>query len=349
MANDELDRRLQEIETERKYRVEERTSIVEEAKGPDRLPGLLSADDILSVEFPEPVWVVPGLLPIGLTILAGRPKTGKSWLCLQIARAVVSGGYALDQKVDPGRVLVVALEDHPRRLQDRMRKQGWITGLPADFITPQLFRQSIGDLSKSGGKALAKEIEKWGYRFVVVDTFSKAIGGIDQSDVAKVTCALGPLQEVAQTLSVAVMIVDHHHKGMGDPNAVSDILGSTGKSAIADCLWGLYREQGKAGAKLMLTGRDIEERTLAVTMDWETGIWQCEGEANLYELTGREAEFIRFLEDAGPSGIMDIAAALGMEKGNAYAVASNAVNKGRVVKMGKGRGNVKYTIPGDKE
>ena len=51
---------------------------------------LLTADEILTAAWPEPVWAIPGLLPVGLTILAGRPKVGKSWLALQIALAVAA-------------------------------------------------------------------------------------------------------------------------------------------------------------------------------------------------------------------------------------------------------------------
>jgi RecA-family ATPase len=38
---------------------------------------------------------VPGILPEGVNILAGRPKMGKSWAALNIAVAVASGGRAL--------------------------------------------------------------------------------------------------------------------------------------------------------------------------------------------------------------------------------------------------------------
>ena len=34
--------------------------------------------------FPDPVWVVPDVIPSGLVTIGGRPKIGKSWLALQI-------------------------------------------------------------------------------------------------------------------------------------------------------------------------------------------------------------------------------------------------------------------------
>ena len=95
---------------------------------------LWTADDILTTDWPKPVWAIPGLLPVGLTILAGRPKVGKSWLTLQIALAVASGGRVLGQPGEKGPVLYLALEDPPRRLKERMLKQGWTKDLPVDFM-----------------------------------------------------------------------------------------------------------------------------------------------------------------------------------------------------------------------
>ncbi len=72
---------------------------------------------LLDADFPDPVWAVPDLITVGLTILAGRPKVGKSWLALQTAIAVGTGGKVLDRHVKQGSVLYLALEDNARRLQ----------------------------------------------------------------------------------------------------------------------------------------------------------------------------------------------------------------------------------------
>jgi AAA domain len=75
------------------------------------------------MEFPEISYVVPGLIPEGLTILAGKPKIGKSWMALDVAIGVadkkdVLGGLHVAQ----GDVLYCCLEDNPRRLQRRITK-----------------------------------------------------------------------------------------------------------------------------------------------------------------------------------------------------------------------------------
>ena len=59
----------------------------------------------------------------GLTILAARPKSGKSWLTLQMAMAVASGGCLAGWlSTKAGKVLYLALEEPRQRTTARMRK-----------------------------------------------------------------------------------------------------------------------------------------------------------------------------------------------------------------------------------
>jgi RecA-family ATPase len=66
---------------------------------------------------------VKGYLVEGATILAGRPKIGKSWLALDWSVAVARGGFCFgDVRCKEGDVLYIALEDNKRRLKSRLAK-----------------------------------------------------------------------------------------------------------------------------------------------------------------------------------------------------------------------------------
>ncbi len=86
------------------------------------MPQIRSASDLLRADLPETRFAVPGLLPVGASILGGKPKTGKSWLALQLSMEVASGGEVLGQTVEQGDVLYLALEDNDARLKSRMSK-----------------------------------------------------------------------------------------------------------------------------------------------------------------------------------------------------------------------------------
>ncbi|MFO0938305.1 MAG: AAA family ATPase [Gemmataceae bacterium] len=80
-------------------------------------------EDLIDLNLPESKFVIDGLIPEGFSIIAGRPKQGKSWLVLQSAIGI-GGGYPCmgAAKVEKRPVLYLALEDTHRRLKDRASK-----------------------------------------------------------------------------------------------------------------------------------------------------------------------------------------------------------------------------------
>jgi len=309
---------------------------------------LLSTTCILKTNWPEPVWVVPGSLPQGLTILAGKPKLGKSWLALQLAQAVSTGGNIFNQTVEQGNVLYLALEDPPRRLQDRMKRQVWTNTASADFMVLGNFDSQIGDLGSGGSEILAQQIRLKKYRLVIIDTFSRSISG-DQKDSELMTAALDPLQEIAHSHHCAVMLIDHHSKAknMATMDVVSDIFGSVAKGAMVDTAWGFYRDPGVQGAFLAITGREVNEQKIRLSMNWETGIWQTEGgtTANL-EMTHRRQEVYDALKVLGQSSLSEIAAAIDQDRGNTYRRLQDLINAGLATKTDE-NGHIVYEAIGN--
>lgn len=237
--------------------------------------------ELYDTDFPEPQWAVPDIVPVGLSFLAGRPKVGKSWLALQIAHAVGTGGMTFDRHVTKGRVLYLALEDGPRRLRNRL----WKHAVPRDAnITFETTWRRFTEGGLDDLRAVAGS-----YQLVVVDTISRALGKADQSDLADMTLIVGDLQQLALELDIAIIVIDHHRKPAGmisDP--IDDIVGLTAKAAVADAVLGLTKQQGKAGAVLKVTGRDIEEQELALSWDAVTCAWQLEGTVEEVSLRGNK-------------------------------------------------------------
>ena len=86
-------------------------------------PNTFTATDLCEMEFAPVKFTVPGYIAEGLTLFAGKPKLGKSWLCMDVALAVAEGGQCLGGiQCEQGDVLYLALEDNRRRLQSRIQK-----------------------------------------------------------------------------------------------------------------------------------------------------------------------------------------------------------------------------------
>jgi hypothetical protein len=220
-----------------------------------------SLSELMGMDLPEITWAVPGLVPDGLTLLAGPPKLGKSWLVLDLAIQVAGGGSFLDIDVPKGDVLYLALEDNARRLQGRARML--LAGQPAPAGLELWTRAG-----KLGGDLLP-EVEDWleaaeTPRLVIIDTLGRVQGGatLDSKDggYADAVEALAGLQDLAANRGVAVVVITHTKKGgwsaTGDP--LEAVLGSQGYAGTADSIMVLKRDRGEPLGELFVTGREID-------------------------------------------------------------------------------------------
>lgn len=286
-----------------------------------------TAAELLAANFPEPRWIVPDLLPVGLALLAGRPKIGKSFLALQLSIAAASGGMFLDKPVEQGGVLYIALEDSPRRFRKRLHDMG------APSTKQLCIECAWPPLNAKGLGALNDRLHGGGFRLVVVDTLTRAVtGNTDWDSVGQVTGVMGALQDLAVRHDLCLLLIDHHRKpGINGADLIDDVIGSTAKAAVADTILGLYKQQGKAGATLRVVGRDVDEQELALMWHRDTRCWQSEtptlsmGRQGLLNIL---TEFDRGLS------CTELAELAERQKGPVYKDLQELLTEGRVVKDG---------------
>jgi hypothetical protein len=302
-----------------------------------------TTDELLTSDFPPLNWVVPDLLLEELTVLAGRPKLGKSWLALQIGQAVACGGRVFGQMIEPGPVLYLALEDNARRLQRRLQQQHW----PADARATFCFAWAT--LDRGGLAALQTEMTDQRYRLIVIDTLSRAFSGTrNQNDIGEMTEVLGSLQRLALDHGGAILGIDHHGKPHGtNPDPVDDILGSTGKGAVADCLMGLYRERGKQGAILRVVGRDLDaDRNLALEWDGRLCCWQLLGNGDAITKNSLQAVILdAFARLGGQATTRQVARYVGKDEGNVSHEIAELVSKAKIERGQKQGRKQPYHLP----
>src|ERR1051326_1324266 len=88
-------------------------------------PTIWRADALQKANLPEPLWIVPRLVPEGLSLVIGGKSLGKSWVAYDFGLAVSAGVAALSLdalQTERGEVLYMALEDTDRRVQDRIKE-----------------------------------------------------------------------------------------------------------------------------------------------------------------------------------------------------------------------------------
>lgn len=234
---------------------------------------MVKAVQIAQTEYPELSYIIDGLIPYGLSSLAGRPKVGKSWLALQMAYAVSTGQTVLGKQSTQGNVLYLSLEDNERRIKSRMIKQGWDFSLNPDVD----FETTWNRFNKQGSiDNLFEKILKENILLTIVDTISRALPHGNNGDEKMLGDVYDRLQKFCLETNRSILLNDHHRKPKGDSgqDGIDDIWGATAKGAILDAYMAIYRTRQKASAKLCVGGRDIEENEFDMTFDRDTAIWQ---------------------------------------------------------------------------
>ena len=162
-----------------------------------------------------------------------------------------------NKPVEKGNVLYVAFEDGPRRLQDRIKKMG----MPRDELVT--FERTWKPMHKGGLEDLVIELAAVDYRMVIFDTLTRAFPGLSQKDHPEVIGrCIDQIQTIAVNRNISITFSDHTRKPNGfDNDPIDDILYSSEKVKSADVVLALYKEQGKAGAKLLAAGAILTKLT----------------------------------------------------------------------------------------
>ncbi len=279
-------------------------NLLPESSSPTR-PAPFTLQHLLARDLPPVRWAIPDILPEGLTLLAGKPKLGKSWLALSIALAIAAGGYALGkQPVTQGAVLYLALEDNERRLQSRaMQLLDAMSEVPSGIE----FALDWPRLDQGGLQYLEEYLQAHPrLRLVIIDTWVKVSplsGRHQRSQYETEYEALAPLKALADSYHVSILAV-HHLRKMCASDALDEITGSTGLTGVVDGALILKRERSTNEACLFVTGRDIEqEQQFPLTFNAQTAQWTLDGKVDTFTHSKERQQILDLLNTQPSKGM----------------------------------------------
>jgi RecA-family ATPase len=224
----------------------------------------ITAAELQTAQIPPPKQLVTGFLTSGLNIIAGAPKTGKSWLTLDVAIAVATGRKALGAwTTTQSDVLYLALEDTPYRLKSRLRalRQTHPENLHFATAAPRLMEGGL------------EAIDTWMNThpqtgLIIIDTLAKIADAKTTNNIYDEDAATGTaIHAIAHHHDIAIVII-HHTRKQAHGDFLQAVSGSSGLTGTADTVAVLNRTRNDQIATLEITGRDILETT--AKLNWNT-------------------------------------------------------------------------------
>jgi hypothetical protein len=296
-----------------------------------------TADQLMATEFPDPKWAVPGVLCEGVSVLAGPPKVGKSWMSLGLGLSIASGAEAFGSiGIEAGPVLYLALEDTARRLKTRMAKMLGDAPAPSALT----LATQCPPLPQGGDRAIACWLDRNPRaRLVVIDVFAKVRGSepgnVQQYDADYL--AVGRAKRIADHYGIAVVLV-HHVRKAASEDFLATVSGTNGIAGAADAVLVLERGRNNADGVLHVTGRDVEEADYALSFDPGRGAWQMlDGPAIDHTVADTRAAILRHLRENPGRTPKDIATAIGIDGGNVRRTCARMHEAGQLARDATGR------------
>jgi hypothetical protein len=270
--------------------------------------------------YPAPTYLVDKILPRGgITLLAGAPKIGKSYLALGVALAVAQNGTALGrlQVNNPGEVLFISLDDqNPARAQQRARQigKGPLPSAAVLHVEPNLGR---GEQARDAiGRYLNRHPQT---ALVVIDTLTHLRGdrgsteGVYDADVR----FMATLRTLLDGARYTILCLAHVRKERAD-DGVMAISGTYGVTGGADSLIILTGNRHATGRAIEVVSRDDEGCELALTFT-EHGLFVTDEDPHdpALFLVPDDARVYRAVKDFGEGGVTaaELTGALGATGG----------------------------------
>ena len=244
--------------------------------------------DVGEAEYEEPEWVVENILPVGITFIAGPPKSYKS--TVELALLLTACGVEntvmppdLSQCREPGRVMMLSMEAQAGALR-HTAKHGFNTDIPSDMrflcmSDPWRFRLD----QKQDVQELLGWVTELDAKVLAIDPLRNC-HSLDENDSGGMVMMLQPVQQWAVKNRKSVVIV-HHSKKLGEERDGGKRMANANDMRGSSALFGL------ADAVLTITGKGkglvhidaIMKRGEAWQRTIQLGIWGMSGVESITE------------------------------------------------------------------
>jgi hypothetical protein len=305
----------------------------------------MSASELRTQAPAEPLWTWRGYLaPGAVTIVAGKPKAGKSTLAFALADALAQRApMFLGREVAGGPVVYVS-EETTGTLAHKLAAADDLRVLPRDLAWPKPGWETLI-------AAVVAEARRIGAVALVIDTLAywAAMPGDREKDAGTAQAVMQPLLDAARE-SFAVLLVMHQRKGGGEDG--ESLRGSGAFAGAADIVVELERGKNPRERVLLALSRyPSTPGSLVVNHDAATRAWSVIGEGergDARSITDRQA-ILAALGDGKELTRAELEHIIGAPNRQWDRELRKLIEEGQVQRSGAGKKNDphRYSIPRD--
>lgn len=192
---------------------------------------LVSAANFIKRTYPAKRYVVANRLPVGGTsLVAAKPKVGKTTLVTELAVRVARGEEFLAWKCKKGPVICLFFEESEAEVQEHLKR---LKVKPEDRI----FFHFTTQLDKAGLRRLKRKIRRLKAVLVIVDSLFDLIRvqGNDSNAYLQVKNAMRPFYQLARSTGTHILATVHSGKAK-DQHGVDSVIASTAIPGAVDTI-----------------------------------------------------------------------------------------------------------------
>jgi len=280
------------------------------------LQPFITASALNFMQFERREFLIESLLASNLTLLAGPPKIGKSFLCLSFAKHIIKQGK---------KVYYCSFEDDYSRLHSRL--------LELDVLCDDLLihcgRETVlGSTSDEEFNRLQSIAYDDQVALVILDTMERILPSTKQKrDYHYYVKVLDKWAKLSLQSNTCILMAHHTRKTDGTPDyhPQNAILGSVGIPATFDTNLIMARDKD-GGIALHVEGKDVKENTFQLRKSSVEFSWKLTSPAD--KLGDAQKQVLEFVERNSGCSQSDIVSKLGKSKPQVSQVVSKLCSEG---------------------
>lgn len=242
---------------------------------------ILMLDDLLSMDTPDEVWIVEKLIPQGITLLTGAPRSCKTYIMQDMALAVIQGKPFLGHfETTQTNILIIDEENNKALAKKRFSSLGAPAGLKIHISSLRNVKiDSIASMEETLEYCKGNDI-----KLVIMDSLVR-MHSADENSASGMSQALQGLKILTRA-GISIILIHHHRKQQaGSKLGFESVRGSSDIFAFVDCHIGVERNERKITLIQDKLRTDEEMKPISVDMITENKNvrFQYAGDADTYK------------------------------------------------------------------